>query len=410
FQNEEGEQLFAAVNVDISERKQAEVEKEKLESRLVQAQKMEAIGTLAGGIAHDFNNILSVIFGYSEIAKEDAPPGTRFQKDLDQVLTGANRAKDLVQQILSFSRQSQVERMPMKIQPLIKEGLKMLRSSLPTTISITNNIDPNCQTVLADPTQIHQILTNLCTNAFHAMETTGGELAVTLKTTFVDTDEQAMLLHVIPSEYVELTVSDTGSGIGPDVIKKIFDPYFTTKGVGKGTGMGLAIIHGILKEYGGAITAESQLGIGTTFHVYFPVIQKEALPEREESTDIPMGKERVLFVDDEELLAEMGQAMLERLGYHVTVRRSSLEALETFQNTPNDFDLVITDQTMPNMTGSDLARRMMQIRPDIPIILCTGYSNIIDEDSAKGLGIKEFALKPLTKDVIAKLIRKVLDA
>ncbi|MEA3280872.1 MAG: response regulator, partial [Thermodesulfobacteriota bacterium] len=197
---------------------------------------------------------------------------------------------------------------------------------------------------------------------------------------------------------------------GPDVIKKIFDPYFTTKDVGKGTGMGLAIIHGILQEYGGAITAESQLGKGTTFHVYFPVIQKEALPEREESTDISMGKERVLFIDDETILAEIGQTMLERLGYHVTVRCSSLEALETFQNTPNDFDLVITDQTMPNMTGSDLARRMMQIRPDIPIILCTGYSNLIDEDSAKGLGIKEFVLKPLTKNVIAKLIRKVLDA
>lgn len=400
--------IAAATSAEI-ERMKAEREKGRLEDRLQQAQKMEAIGTLAGGIAHDFNNILGTILGYADMAKEDAPPGTRFERDLEKVLIGANRAKDLVKQILAFSRQAQVERIPIKIQPLIKEGLKMLRSSIPATISITEDIDPKSGTILADPTQIHQVLMNLCTNAYHAMEETGGALSVTLQTTFVGSDEKEMLLHVNPGEYVELIVSDTGSGIRPDIIRKIFDPYFTTKETGKGTGMGLAIIHGIMSDYGGTIRVESRLGKGTTFHTYFPVVEKEALPEIKESEDIPQGKERILFIDDEELLVEMGKDMLERLGYHVTVRRTSLEALETFQNTPSEFDLVITDQTMPNMTGADLARRMMQIRPDIPIILCTGYSNLIDEDSAKALGIKEFALKPLSKEELAKLIRKVLN-
>lgn len=397
------------VTRDITELKQREAAQHQLEYRLRQAQKMEAIGTLAGGIAHDFNNILSAILGYTEMAKEDAPPGTQFTKDLDQVLSAGNRAKDLVKQILAFSRQSQVERIPIKMQSVIKEGVKMLRSSIPTTISITEDIDPQSGPVLADPTQVHQILMNLCTNAYHALELTGGTLSITVKTTFIGSDEQEMLVHVSPGEYIELTVTDTGVGIGPDVIEKIFDPYFTTKETGKGTGMGLAIIHGIMKEYGGAITVESQLGKGSAFHVFFPVIKEDTLPEKQEPEDIPTGNERVFFIDDEEILAEMGKTMLERLGYHVTVRHSSIEALTIFRNNPNEFDIVITDQTMPDITGSDLAKQMLQIRPEIPIILCTGYSNLIDEDTAKGLGIKAFALKPLTKEIIAKLIRKVLD-
>jgi CheY-like chemotaxis protein/anti-sigma regulatory factor (Ser/Thr protein kinase) len=286
----------------------------------------------------------------------------------------------------------------------------MLRSSIPTTISITENIDPKSGAILADPIQVHQILINLCTNAYQAMESTGGELSVALKATLIGRQDKKMLLHLAPGEYSELTVSDTGEGLDPDVIDKIFEPYFTTKEIGKGTGMGLAITHGIVKELGGAITVDSQLGKGSTFHVYFPVIQENILSQIKETTVFPKGKERILFIDDEELLTEIGKAMLEKLGYHVTVSSSSLEALAAFQNTPNEFDIVITDQTMPNMTGSDLARRMMQIRSDIPIILCTGYSNLIDEAAAKSLGIKEFALKPLTQDVIAQLLRKVLDA
>lgn len=397
------------VSLDITERKKAEREKENLENLLSQAQKMEAIGTLAGGIAHDFNNILGIILGYTDMAKEDAPPGTRFEKDLEKVLIAANRAKDLVKQILAFSRQTTVERIPIKIQPLIKEGLKMLRSSIPTTIRITEDFDPKSGAILADPTQVHQVLMNLCTNAYHAMEENGGVLSVTMKTTFIGSDEKELIFLISPGEYIELTVSDTGRGIGPDIIGKIFDPYFTTKETGKGTGLGLAIIQGIMSDYGGAITVESELGKGSTFHVYFPVVENETLPEIKKPEDIPGGKERILFIDDDELLADMGKDMLERLGYHVTVRRNGFEALETFQNTPGEFDLVITDQTMPGITGSDLSRRMLQIRPDIPIILCTGYSTLIDEFSAKALGIKEFVLKPLTKGVIAKLIRMVLD-
>ncbi|MFT5727001.1 MAG: PAS domain S-box-containing protein [Desulforhopalus sp.] len=397
--------IFFTFIREITQRKAAE----KVEERLQQAQKMEAIGTLAGGIAHDFNNILGVILGYAELAKEKAPLGSQIKNDLEKILISANRAKDLVRQILAFSHKTQVERSPLKLQLLIKEGLTMLRSSIPTTISITEDSDPRCGTVLADPTQVHQILINLCTNAYHAMEKIGGELSVTLKATVITPDNQKMLLHLAPGEYVELTVTDTGAGIGPDDMVKIFDPYYTTKETGKGTGLGLSIIHGIMNECGGAVTVESQLGRGSTFHVYFPAVKEDALPETKEQEDIPRGKERVLFIDDEAILAQMGKDMLERLGYHVTVRHTSFEALETFQNIPDKFDLVITDQTMPGITGADLARRMLQIRPDIPIILCTGYSNLIDEFSAKAIGIKEFAFKPLAKKDIAKLVRKVLD-
>lgn len=385
-------------------------EQKRLEGQVYQAQKMEAIGTLAGGIAHDFNNILSIILGYTDLAREDAPSDSKFAGDLDKVLEAGKRAKNLVQQILAFSRQTEIERIPIQLQSLVKEALKMLRSSIPTTIEIRENIDSTCGVVLADPTQVNQILMNLCTNANHAMEESGGILTIALNSIHVDKGDRFLPLNSEPGEYVLLTVSDTGSGIGPDVLDKIFDPYFTTKEVGKGTGLGLAIIHGIIVDYGGAIIVESELGKGTTFHVYFPVVEQEELTLRKSAGKITMGNERILFVDDEELLIEMGQDMLERLGYRVTVRSNSLDALATFQNDPDAFDVIITDQTMPGMTGADLARRMLQIRSDIPIILCTGYSNLIDEQKAKSLGIKEFTLKPLTKGLISKLLRKVLDA
>jgi len=405
---DDGPEKLIGFMYDITKQKDLSLEKEKLEARLVQAQKMEAIGTLAGGIAHDFNNILAAILGYTEMAREDVTAGSRIEDDLDKVLIAAHRAKDLVKQILSFSRHAEIERIPLKIQPLIQEGLKMLRSSIPTTISIIENIDSQNGTILANPTEVHQILINLCTNAYHAMQDDGGVLSVTLKTIIIKAGQQKMDLHLNPGEYVELTISDTGVGIGPDIIERIFDPYFTTKEIGKGTGMGLAISHGIMKNHGGMIAVESTLGKGSNFHVYFPVIKRAVLPLKQEKEEVPRGTERILLVDDEELLAAMGRAMLERLGYHVTVERNSLEALYLFQNNPDEFDLVITDQTMPDMTGVELARRMMQIRTDIPIILCTGYSNLIDGDSAKSLGIREFALKPLTKRGIAGLIRKAL--
>ena len=392
----------------INEKNASEKAKVDLEAQLRQAYKMEAIGTLAGGIAHDFNNILGVILGYTEMAREDAPPGSPIIQDLDKVLAASNRAKELVAQILTFSRQTNIDLSPITIQPIIKESLKMLRSSIPTTIEIKEDIDPLCKSVLADPTQIHQIIMNLSTNAYHSMDAKGGVLSVQLRSSSIESIAQQDSREIEAGEYVELIVSDTGSGIGPDVIGKIFSPYFTTKGVGKGTGMGLSIIHGIVKACGGAVTVESLLGKGTTFHVFLPVTSPESIKEANPLEFIVKGDGRILFVDDEELLVEMGKDMLERMGYEVTARTSSLEALEVFQNSPDSFDVVLTDQTMPGMTGADLARRILQIRPEIPIILCTGYSNLIDEDIAKSIGIREFALKPLVKSSISKLINKVL--
>lgn len=398
------------ISRDITKSKLVQEEKINLEKRLQQAQKMEAIGTLAGGIAHDFNNILGVIIGYTDLVVEESHLSPKSAKYLSKISDAADRAKQLVKQILTFSRQSQVERKAIRIQLLIKEGLKMLRASIPSTISIIEDIDPQSEAVLADPTQIHQILLNLCTNAYHAMDSTGGVLSVSLKNVCIAKEDQKMALKVNPGEYVELTVGDTGVGIAPENIGNIFDPYFTTKEVGKGTGMGLAIIHGIIKEYGGTIIVESREGEGSIFSVYFPVIPMEVSPVISSTVNnIIIGNERILLIDDEESLADMGKIMLERLGYDVTVRTDSTKALTIFENAPKEFDIVITDQTMPNITGSELAQRMMQIRPDIPIILCTGYSNLIDEVSAKALGIKGFVLKPLNKNILANLIRKVLD-
>lgn len=394
---------------DITERKRAEEENNKLEKRLNQAQKMEAIGTLAGGIAHDFNNILSAILGFTQLAKDDCKPGSAISQDLDEVLEAGNRAKGLVRQILAFSRQDDTERMNLQPASIVKETITMLRPSLPTTIEITQDIDAVTGLVFVDPTQLNQILMNLCTNAFHAMEKTGGKLDVSLKEVTLSSEDLIHEPDVTDGTFIQLSIGDSGPGIARTVKDKIFDPYFTTKESGKGTGMGLSIVHGIVKSYGGFISLYSELGEGTVFHVFLPTVEQEALTENEINVQIPTGRERILFVDDEEILTKMGKTMLERLGYHVTSKNNSLEALETFQNQPDKFDIVITDQTMPGMTGSDLSRRMLQIRPDIPIILCTGYSTIISEEKAKSIGIKEFALKPFAKKDIAKLIREVLD-
>jgi len=381
----------------------------KLEEHLKQSQKMEAIGTLAGGIAHDFNNILAAIVGYTEMARDGIPEESLASKDLDKVLEASTRATDLVKQILSFSRQDETEYIPLQPADIVNKAITMLRSTLPTTIEIIQNIDTETGFIFADQTQIHQIMMNLCTNAFHAMEETGGRLDISLKEIDLCREDIAHEPQVDTSSFIQLSVSDSGPGMTQEVKDKIFDPYFTTKGVGKGTGMGLSIVHGIIKSYGGFITLSSEPGKGTAFHIFLPVVSEELMTEKEAIKQIPIGTEKILFVDDEDILADMGKDMLERLGYHVTVRKNSIDALETFQNQPDLFDLVITDQTMPGMTGVDLARRMLQIRPDIPIILCTGYSSIISEEKAKSIGIREFALKPLTKKDIAVLIRKALD-
>ncbi len=402
-------ELIVATGLDITERERSRAEKKKLELQLGQAQKMEAIGTLAGGIAHDFNNILAIILGYTDLAKDDAPPDSKFSQDLDKILQAGHRARDLVQQILAFSRQAHVEKIPLAPQPIIKEALKMLRSSIPATIEIRENIAPDCGAIDADPTQLHQILMNLCTNAFHAMEGKGGILKVGLKVADSVPGQLKKGKAAAARIFLELSISDSGHGIGPDIIDRIFDPFFTTKEKGRGTGMGLAITYGIVKKYGGAITVDSHLDAGTTFHVYLPQSRQGLVSTPSEEIAVPGGNERILFVDDEELLATASKDMLERLGYHVTAKQKSSDALEAFHNQPDKFDLVITDQTMPGMTGLDLAGKMLQIRPDIPIILCTGYSALVNEDVARAQGIREFVMKPLTKGAIAKLIRKVLD-
>jgi len=325
----------------------------------------------------------------------------------------ARRARDLVKQILTFSRQSPVDKRPIKLQPMVKESLKMLRASLPSTIAIKDNIHSQCGVVLGDASQIHQIVMNLCTNAFHAMEKTGGVLSVSLTSVTHEGASTFGGTSLPPGEYAKLTVSDTGCGIAPDIIDKIFEPYFTTKEQGKGTGMGLAIIDGIVKSYGGAIHVESVLSKGTTFETYFPILQvAEPTIESSKSTvdyEPFRGKERILFVDDEENILEVGQLLLQSLGYSVTVRPGAPEALVAFESTPDQFDLIITDQTMPTMTGIQLAQRLQKTKPGIPVIICTGYSSMIDEGSAAAGGIKGLIPKPYTKESLAMTIRKVLD-
>lgn len=394
---------------EIAERKTADEQRQKLEAQLQQAQKMEAIGTLAGGIAHDFNNILGAIIGYAEMIHDDCPTDSSLFHDIDQVLQAANRAKELVKQILAFSRQAKAIKFPVQPAIIVKEAIKLLRSSIPTTIAIEQDIDPNAGVVLADPTQIHQILMNLCTNAFHAMEMDGGTLTISLHKKTLSRDDLGNKPNMQPGNFLQLSIKDTGVGIAPEIRERIFDPYFTTKEVGKGTGMGLSMVHGIVQSYGGFISCDSTPGEGTVFKITLPTIDEHASQESESKEPVPHGKEHILLIDDEEILLEMGKLMLERLGYHVTARWSGIEALTTFQTQPDLFDIVITDQTMPGMTGIDLSRRILQLRPNMPIILCTGYSSLITEEKARSLGIKGFAMKPLARKNVARLIRKILD-
>jgi PAS domain S-box-containing protein len=400
-----------SLNIDITARKRSEEEKRHLQAQLRQAHKMEAVGTLAGGIAHDFNNILAAMIGYTEIALIDVSQSSPKRHDLEQVLKAGHRAKDLVKQILVFSRMKQhEERTPVEIAPIIDEALKLLRASLPSTIEIRQNTEIETSTVLADPTEIHQLVVNLCTNAAHAMEESGGILEVGLTEAVIDPRAAGAPPDLGPGRYLRLSVSDTGHGIDAASLERIFDPYFTTKEVGKGSGLGLAVVHGIVKRHEGAITVNTDPGIGTRFHVYFPKL--ESMPVKEvDGVEIPLpkGTERILFVDDEEILVEMGNSMLQWLGYEVSATTSSLQALELFAAHPDGFDLVITDYTMPYMTGADLAEEMMRIRSDIPVILCTGFSDRITEEKARHMGIRAFAMKPLDMVSIAETVRRVLD-
>jgi len=394
---------------DITEIKRFEKEKLKLETQLHQAQKMESIGTLAGGIAHDFNNILFPILGYSDMLLADIPEDSPFRDSLNEIYTSALRAKALVKQILTFSRQDTNELILMKMQPVVKEALKLIRSTISTTIDITQDIRSDCGVIKADPTQIHQIIMNLTTNAYHAMEETGGELKVSLKEIELG-EHDVTIPDMIPGVYACLAVADTGMGMDKDVTEKIFNPFFTTKEVGKGTGMGLSVVHGIVKSMGGSIHVYSEPGKGTEFKVYFP-IEKSLSEEQNIQTKKPVqgGTERILFVDDEETILIMEKRILERLGYQVISRTSSLEALEAFRANPDTFDLVITDMAMPNMAGDKLSAELTKIRPDIPVLLCTGFSEIMSEEKAASLGINGFLLKPIVMKDLAMKIREVLD-
>jgi signal transduction histidine kinase len=399
---------LVAIYEDVTARREAEEAREALERQIRQAQKMEAIGTLAGGIAHDFNNILFPLIGYAEMLQMDIPPDSPLQKYVDQILKAALRSRDLVTQILSFSRQSDQETRPLHIQPIIKEVLKLLRSSIPTTIAIETAIDPDCGMVLADPTQVHQIIMNLATNAYHAMETTGGVLRVSIETVRISPPEP-FDTHLLPGDYVCLTVADTGSGIKPDLLEKIFDPYFTTKEKGKGTGLGLSVVRGIIRHCRGDIRVISTPGTGTKMQVYLPIIERHAVEQSEIVGLLTKGgSERILFVDDEEGVVRMMTLMLERLGYAVTSRTGSLDALETFKTAPDRFDLVITDMTMPNMNGVQLATEIRSIRPTIPIIICTGFSDQIDDARCRRMGLQGLVKKPVITRVIAETIRTAL--
>ncbi|MBI5578959.1 MAG: PAS domain S-box protein [Deltaproteobacteria bacterium] len=406
----QGETHIFGVFRDITERKQADQEKKKLEGQLQQTQKMEAIGTLAGGIAHDFNNILSVIIGNAELMNFTGDISPSVRTSLDQILAVSQRAKQLVRQILAFSRHGRQEKIVMNLKSVVKETLEFLRASLPAFIQVRHYLEQDSGTIMADPTQMQQILMNLCTNASHAMEKNGGVLQIILVNTPLTEEDVRIHPEVEPGNYVKITVSDTGHGMEPSVLERIFDPYFTTKEPGKGTGLGLAVVHGIVKSHGGMIKVYSEVGKGTAFTIYLPRAMGFEKVADSPMQPLVMGTERILFVDDEKALADLGRQLLGELGYQVETRASSIEAFEAFRANPEKFDLVITDLAMPQMTGLNLARKIMEIRPGMPIILCTGFSEQANEQAAGAIGIRAFLYKPLVMRDIADAVRNALDS
>jgi PAS domain S-box-containing protein len=381
----------------------------RLQRQLIQSQKMEAIGTLAGGIAHDFNNILSAILGFAELALFELTEGSRSHDDVSEIVKAGNRAKDLVRQILTFSRKTEQEFKPIDIIPLVSEALKFLRATLPSTIDIQNQIGVDRVEVLCNPTMVQQILMNLCTNAAHAMKDSGGILTVKLLEVEIENGGINKLPELPPGPYVRITIGDTGPGIETGILGRIFDPYFTTKEKGEGTGLGLSMVHGIAQSLKGAVEVESDSKRGTEFNVYLPRVLGKSGMTADHPQALSTGNERILLVDDEDVLATMGRLMLERLGYKVIVKTDSYKALETFRSQPDDFDLIISDKTMPRLTGFDLVEEVKKIRPDVPFIICTGYSDESETDKAARLGINRLIVKPLSMDDLAGAVRSVLD-
>jgi PAS domain S-box-containing protein len=381
----------------------------RLEKQLRQAQKMEAIGTLAGGIAHDFNNILMAMMGYAQLAKDQLPEGSPLGSDLKEVVTAGERARDLINQILTFSRQVEQEYRPLDVRLIFKEAVKLLRASIPATVEIKIEADKEVGHVLADTTQMHQVIMNLCTNAHQAMQGQHGTLTVSVKEEELTNDETETLpTNIEPGKYVRLTVADTGRGMTADVVERIFDPYFTTKELGEGTGMGLAIVHGIVTSHGGGITVQSEPGKGTAVNVYLPVCPTPTGSEVAKETGVIKGTERILFVDDELQIATLGKRILESLGYTVTLFTDSEEALNAFRENSTNYDLVITDLTMPKLTGEELTKELLAIRDDVPVILCTGFGETLTLDRVRELGVRDFLIKPVVPGVMSKAVRQAL--
>jgi PAS domain S-box-containing protein len=397
--------LLATVR-DLTESRRAEEEKRKLEAQLRHLERMQTVGTLAGGIAHDFNNILSPILGYAEMAAQELKSGAP-RDHLEHVIRAAYRARDLIQQILIFSRQTEMDYRPLQLQPLVKEVMKLLRASLPATIEIECQFDDDGEVVYADASQIHQVVMNLCTNAAYAMREKGGTLRVSLAAVEVDPAAAAALHKLRAGRHVRLCVSDTGRGIEPAVLEHIFEPFFTTKPAGEGTGLGLALVHGIVIAHGGAIAVDSTPGMGTTFSIYFPVGRVAPQTEPVLETSLPCA-ESVLLVDDDPEIALLVEQMLSRLGCRVTVKTNSRDALEVFRSAPEEYDIVITDLAMPRMTGVQLSLEIKGIRPDIPVVLMTGFSDQITAENCRQWGLDGFVLKPIISSVLSQTIRRIM--
>ncbi len=401
------EQSNRALQADIAEREHHQAERAKLEQQLRQAQKMEAVGTLAGGIAHDFNNILSGIVGFSDLAQHDAASGRPVDSHLKGITKACHRARTLIEHILAFSRHREQTRRPLKLASTINDALELLRATLPASIVITTHLDADAPPILADETQIHQVLTNLVTNAWHAIDERGGKIDIQIAAVLVDAHFVRRHPDLRAGRYVRLSVTDTGSGIDGRTLERIFEPFFTTKETGRGSGLGLAVVHGIVKTCDGGITVHSKCGQGTTFHVYFPALETESPITIDRPLPLAMGHgERVLFIDDEPVLTTVGERFLTRLGYQPVTTNKPLEGLELFGK--NDFALVITDLTMPLRTGIDLGREMLELRPDARIILSTGYSASLDRDRVVALGFRDLLLKPYNAQVLGECIQRAL--
>jgi len=406
-----GDLVRLQIGTDITQLKELEKERHAMELQLVQSQKMESLGTLAGGIAHDFNNILYPILGFTEMALDEVSKNPPARQCMQEVLNSAGRAQKLVEQILSFSRQNIEDFKPVALVPILTDALKLARATIPATIQIKTHYAVAHGAVRGAENQLHQVILNLVTNAFHAMEDTGGVLNIELNEATLSPTDIPAGYNVDPGNFIVLKVRDSGHGMPAEVMKRIFEPYYTTRQKSKGTGLGLSISHGIIKSHGGFITVESTPESGTIITVCLPRIDTPVVvPDFDTANDgIPRGNENILLVDDEEQVIKLARKVLIKLGYNVHARTSSLEALALFRSKPESYDLVITDMTMPNMTGIDLTQALMEIRPDIPIILCTGFSAMIDEAKAKALGIRAFVMKPIMKRKMARIIRQVLD-